>query len=235
MENRISFPAACRTTAMGIMPPDRTFEVQTDALHRPCFLHPGPGRKNTCDKIPLRTRNICAILLYKVSLPISQSDLPVPTRPAQHTFAKMQNEPLAHTNRRLKRKSGGQKGNQNARKHGFYSRALSPDEIGEFWNIVNLERVDPEVALVRLKLKSLLQHDPLNRRVLRTASGLLAKWYRAKYGLGRPDGNNLKAVIRSILAQLPGASPSEPVGPAAATADSDKTNRAYFNNRIGRR
>ena len=127
----------------------------------------------------------------------------------------MQNGPLAQTHRRLKRKPGGQKGNQNARKHGFYSRALSPDEIGEFWNIVNLERVDPEVALVRLKLKSLLQHDPVNRRVLRTASGLLAKWYRAKYGLGRPDGNDLKAVIRSILAQLPGASPSEPLGPPA--------------------
>ena len=169
------------------------------------------------------------------SLPISQSNLLVPTRPARHTLAKMQNEPLVQTHRRLKRKPGGQKGNQNARKHGFYSRTLSPDEIGEFWNIVNLERVDPEVALVRLKLKSLLQHDPINRRVLRTASGLLAKWYRAKYGFGRPDGNDLKAVIRSILAQLPGASPSEPVGPAAATADSDKTNRAYFNNRIGRR
>ena len=122
----------------------------------------------------------------------------------------MQNAPLAQTHRRLKRKPGGQKGNQNARKHGFYSRALSPDEIGEFWSIVNLEGVDPEVALVRLKLKSLLQHDPVNRRALRAASGLLAKWYRTKYGLDRSDGNALKAVIRSILEQLPGASPSEP-------------------------
>lgn len=135
----------------------------------------------------------------------------------------------------MKRKPGGQKGNQNARKHGFYSRALSPDEIGEFWSIINLERVDPEVALVRLKLKSLLHHDPVNRRVLRTASGLLAKWYRAKYGLGRPDGNRLKAVLRDIFAQLPGASPSASVEQAGTTADFDKTNRAYLNHQTGRR
>jgi hypothetical protein len=147
----------------------------------------------------------------------------------------MQNGPLAQTHRRPKRKPGGQKGNQNARKHGFYSRALSPAEISEFWSIVNLERVDPEVALVRLKLKSLLQHDPVNRRALRAASGLLAKWYRTKYGLDRADGIRLKAVLRDIFAQLSGDSPSEPPGQAGTTADSDKTNRAHFNNQIERR
>jgi uncharacterized protein YjcR len=48
--------------------------------------------------------------------------------------------------KRIKRKRGAQKGNRNARKHGFYSAALSPAEIQELWNITNLEGVDPEIA-----------------------------------------------------------------------------------------
>ena len=40
-----------------------------------------------------------------------------------------------------KRKRGGQKGNRNARKHGFYSGTLSPAETRDLWNITNLEGV----------------------------------------------------------------------------------------------
>jgi hypothetical protein len=52
----------------------------------------------------------------------------------------------------MKRKRGGQKGNGNARKHGFYSGTLSPAEISQMWNITNLEGVDPEMAFIRTPL-----------------------------------------------------------------------------------
>jgi len=58
---------------------------------------------------------------------------------------------------RHKRKPGGQPGNQNARKHGFYSSKLNPDESCRFWNIVNLKGVEPEVVAFRLKLHSVLK------------------------------------------------------------------------------
>ena len=77
----------------------------------------------------------------------------------------------------IKRKRSGQNGNRNARKHGFYSDTLSPAETQELWNITNLEGVDPEIALIRVKLQSSLQDDPGNRRVIREASRLLVKWY----------------------------------------------------------
>jgi len=48
----------------------------------------------------------------------------------------------------IKRKRGGQKGNLNARKHGFYSATLSPAETSQLWNITNLEGVDPEIAFI---------------------------------------------------------------------------------------
>jgi len=98
-----------------------------------------------------------------------------------------------------KRKRGGQKGNGNARKHGFYSGTLSPAETGQVWNIVNLEGVDPEIAFIRVKLQSSLQHDPGNRRVIREASRLIAEWYSANYGLDATTGSYLKAVVQDLL------------------------------------
>ena len=99
----------------------------------------------------------------------------------------------------IKRKRGGQKGNRNACKHGFYSGTLSPAETFQLWNITNLEGVDPEIAFIRVKLQSSLQHDPGNRRVIREASRLLVKWYSENYWLDPSDRNYLKAVVENLL------------------------------------
>jgi len=98
-----------------------------------------------------------------------------------------------------RRKRGGQKGNRNARKHGFYSATLGPAETCQLWNITNLEGVDPEIAFIRVKLQSSLQHDPGNRRVIREASRLLVKWYSANYRLDPTDRNYLKTVVENLL------------------------------------
>jgi len=98
-----------------------------------------------------------------------------------------------------KRKRGGQEGNRNACKHGFYSGTLSPAETRQLWSIVNLEGVDPEIAFIRVKLQSSLEHDPGNRRVIREASRLLVRWYSANYQLDATDSNYLKRVVENIL------------------------------------
>ena len=99
----------------------------------------------------------------------------------------------------IKRNRGGQKGNRNARKHGFYSGTLSPAETRQLWSIVNLEGVDPEIAFIRVKLQSSLEHDPGKRRVIREASRLLVRWYSANYLLDATDSNYLKRVVENIL------------------------------------
>ena len=100
---------------------------------------------------------------------------------------------------RIKRKRGGQEGNRNACKHGSYSAALSPAETRELWTITNQEGVDPELALIRVKLQSSLERDPGNRRVVREASRLLVKWYSENYGLDSIERNYLKAVVDNFL------------------------------------
>ena len=101
--------------------------------------------------------------------------------------------------RKTKRTRGGQKGNQNARKHGFYSVNLSPREICELWNIVNLEGIDPPVVVLRMKLCSALHRDPENHRVLSDASRLLVKWYGSQYRLDKEDNAEIKKLVRSFL------------------------------------
>ena len=98
-----------------------------------------------------------------------------------------------------KRKRGGQQGNQNARKHGFYSVNLNPREICEFWNIVNLGGIEPELVILRMKLDSALGYDPANCRVLREASRLLFKWYSSKYHLDSKDNAEFKKFVHNAL------------------------------------
>ena len=111
---------------------------------------------------------------------------------------------------RVKKKRGGQKGNQNARTHGFYSSALTPDEISRFWNLISQEHVDPEMAILRIKLLSLVNHAP-SHRVLSQVAMLIVRWSAKKYRLNRSDRAYLKAVVENILEQYAGISLNQPV------------------------
>ena len=55
-----------------------------------------------------------------------------------------------------KRKRGGQLSNQNARKHGFYSKHLSPEQLQDFDDALDISSLDQEIALLRVKLNALL-------------------------------------------------------------------------------
>jgi hypothetical protein len=111
---------------------------------------------------------------------------------------------------KMKRKRGGQPGNQNARKHGFYSANLTPEEICELLNITNLKGTDREMAVLRIKLKSVLATNPGNRRVLMEAAKLVVKEAGAKYHLDREDRNRLKKVVRSLWNNIPVLSNYQP-------------------------
>jgi hypothetical protein len=98
-----------------------------------------------------------------------------------------------------KRKRGGQPGNQNARKHGLYCGTMTADEMCELWDILNAEDIDPEVAVLRIKLISALKHDPGNGRLLRDASKLLAKWSSWRLKLNKADSNRLRKATLVFL------------------------------------
>ena len=73
---------------------------------------------------------------------------------------------------RKKKKVGAPPGNQNARKHGFYSKILTPEQKHVLDLAARLD-VDGEVALLRMQIRSLLKTDPKNIELfLRTISQL---------------------------------------------------------------
>ena len=97
------------------------------------------------------------------------------------------------------RKRGAPKGNQNARKHGFYSKVLDEVEKLDFELATGVEGIDDEIALLRVKIKSLLERDPENIKLIMQATNTLARLIRTRYNIGKEDKKGLKEAIGNVL------------------------------------
>lgn len=97
------------------------------------------------------------------------------------------------------RKRGAPKGNQNARKHGFYSRVLDETEQLDFELATGVEGIDDEIALLRVKIKSILGNDPDNIKLIMQATNTLAKLVRTRYNISKEDKKGLKEAISNVL------------------------------------
>ena len=98
-----------------------------------------------------------------------------------------------------KGKRGAPKGNQNARKHGFYSRVLDEAEKLDFELATGVEGIDDEIALLRVKIKSLLAHDPGNIKLIMQATNILARLLRTRLNISKEDKKGLKEAIANVL------------------------------------
>jgi hypothetical protein len=74
-----------------------------------------------------------------------------------------------------KRKRGAPKGNQNARKHGFYSSVLAPEQKEILPAAGRVGGLRQEIAMLRTQLKSLLAKDPDNLSLMTDAVNSLAR------------------------------------------------------------
>ena len=99
----------------------------------------------------------------------------------------------------MKGKRGAPKGNQNARKHGFYSKVLDEAERLNFELATCVEGVDDEIALLRVKIKSLLERDPENIKLIMQATNTLARLVRTRYNISKEDKKGLKEAIGNVL------------------------------------
>lgn len=97
------------------------------------------------------------------------------------------------------RKRGAPKGNQNARKHGFYSKVLDEAERLDFELATSVEGIDDEIALLRVKIKSLLEADPENIKLIMQATNTLARLVRTRFNISKEDKKGLKEAIGNVL------------------------------------
>ena len=97
------------------------------------------------------------------------------------------------------RRRGAPKGNQNARKHGFYSKVL--DEAGQldFELASGVEGIDDEITLLRVKIKSILENEPENIKLIMQATNTLAGLVKTSYNITKEQKKGLKEAIGNVL------------------------------------
>jgi hypothetical protein len=103
---------------------------------------------------------------------------------------------------RAKRKRGAPKANQNARTHGFYAKVLDEAERLDFELAAGVEGFDDEIALLRVKIKSLLTNDPENIKLLMAATNTLVRLVNTKYKISREQKQGLKEAIENVLKDI---------------------------------
>jgi hypothetical protein len=100
---------------------------------------------------------------------------------------------------KIKRKQGGQPGNQNARIHGFYSKTLDAEERADYEEARNIQGLDEEIALMRAKIKSVLRHAPDNHKVLMLAMATLCRVLMTHYHITKGDKKGFKEGLSQVL------------------------------------
>ena len=94
---------------------------------------------------------------------------------------------------------GAPLGNQNARTHGFYSKVLDEEQQREYTQAVEVEGLDSEIALLRVKIKSLVACDPENLNLITQVANTLARLIMTKYNINKTDKQGLKDAIGNVL------------------------------------
>lgn len=104
--------------------------------------------------------------------------------------------------RQEKKKRGAQPGNINALKHGFYSRALDDAEKMDMELASGVEGIDDEIALLRVKIKSVLEKDPENIMLILQATNTLAGLVRTRYNITPKQDKDLKVGIGNVFREV---------------------------------
>jgi len=99
-------------------------------------------------------------------------------------------------------KRGAPKGNQNARKPSFYAKVLDEAERLDFELASDVEGIDDEIALLRVKIKSLLENDPENIRLIIQMTNALERLVRTRYNITREQRKGLKEAIGNVLRDI---------------------------------
>ena len=85
-------------------------------------------------------------------------------------------------------KRGAPKGNhEDASKHGFYAKVLDEAERLDFELASGVKGIDDEIALLRVKIKSLLENEPENIKLILQMTNALERLVRTRYNISKVD------------------------------------------------
>ena len=85
---------------------------------------------------------------------------------------------------------------------GFYSRALDEAERVELEEASCVEGIDEEIALLRLKLRQLLEEQPERIDQHFEAANIIARLVRTRYQITREQKKSLKEAVQKVLTEV---------------------------------
>ena len=97
------------------------------------------------------------------------------------------------------RKRGSPKGNQKARKRGFYARVFDEADQLDFELASGVNGIDDEIALLRVTIKSILEDNPKNVKLIVDATNALERLIRTRYKITKEQKKGLKEAISNVL------------------------------------
>jgi hypothetical protein len=103
---------------------------------------------------------------------------------------------------RMAEKARQKKDAPKGKKPGFYSKVLDQAEQLDFELASGVEGFDDEIALLRVKIKSLLENDPENVRLILQATNTLTHLIKAKYNITKEQKQGLKEAIGNVLRDI---------------------------------
>jgi hypothetical protein len=103
---------------------------------------------------------------------------------------------------KAKKKRGAQKGNTNAWKHGFYSKVMNAAEKRDMIIAQGINGVDDEVALLRVKIKEVIENDPENIKLLLEATRTLAGLLKDRLNINKGQQSGFKAGLEKVIKEV---------------------------------
>jgi len=103
---------------------------------------------------------------------------------------------------RARQKSNATKAKTNAKQGGFYQKVLDEAERLDFEFVSGVNGIDDEIALLRVKIKSILGDDPKNIKLIVEATNALERLIRTKYKISKEQRKGLKEAIGNVLKEV---------------------------------
>jgi hypothetical protein len=94
------------------------------------------------------------------------------------------------------------RGKEKKSKQSFYTKALDEAEGLDFELAQDVDGIDDEIALLRLKIKSVLENDPDNIKLITEATDALSRLVMARYKMGSAHKKALVNAIGGVLKDL---------------------------------
>jgi hypothetical protein len=94
------------------------------------------------------------------------------------------------------------KSEKRGRPRGFYGRALDEAEKLELEEASHIEGIDEEIALLRIKLRELLEEQPERIDLHFEAANIIARLVKTRYQITREQKKSLKEAIQKVLTEV---------------------------------